>query len=142
MTHRKRLHQQRRVQPIGCEIHQQGRAGKPNCDTAPPLHFGACHHRSAIYFQSTSTLHHAYPAWLLTATGLPAATLLAPALSATAAHFVQTQTPRSLGDILFITGLLGTEQPLSGRSIARVLSLLSTKPACFTWGIKIPRVAS
>jgi len=138
VTHRKRLHQQRRVQPIGCEIHQQGRAGKPNCDTAPPLHFGACHHRSAIYFQSTSTLHHAYPAWLLTATGLPAATLLAPALSATAAHFVQTQTPRSLGDILFITGLLGTEQPLSGRSIARVLVSSEHEASLFHMGHQNP----
>jgi len=62
------------------------------------------------------------------ATGLSAAALPPPSLSAAAARFAQTKTPRCLG----------TEQTLSNRGDARVLVSSVHEAVSFTRGIKIP----
>jgi len=79
---------------------KSGDVTKPNCDAAPPLRFGACHHRSAIYFRTQARCTSRTLPSYLAAIGLPAAPLPPPASSAAAARFAQTKTPRSLGDIL------------------------------------------
>jgi len=43
-THRKWLHQRRRAQPISSDTDRYGRAGKPNCDAAPPSRSAARHY--------------------------------------------------------------------------------------------------
>ena len=132
------LHQRRRAQPIGSEIHRHGRAGKPNCDAAPPLRPGACHQRSAIYFRNTSTLRACgRPRVPCLAILLPLGCLLLhcrhlPHLPLLLA--LHKQKLRSRSETSWSTW------GLSLRSLARVEP--GTKPARFTRGIKIPRVAS
>ena len=125
-THRKWLHQRRRVQPIGSDIDWHSRAGKPNCNAATPSRFAACHYcvRSICGTQDRPWCE---PCLLATA-----ACLLPPAAAACCTCcsrlLCETQTRGRSGLEAILVRVL------SNQSLAGLVALWSTKPPRFTRG--------